>query len=717
MNDSDVENTLKNGIELRNQIQEETELAISLKYQPQEIFFNEKALIILTDIHIPDDIKIGLSFGYKFVFPYVSKEDNFFKILSQIDKTIDDALPEARTRECSIEIGRILQNRQSLQYDHIKRWLIFLSHRILEFFNKHPSIFATRSDKGGHTVVMNVEDYDFKLAQHLNCPCYTKIDFDPTDYLIQKEKIIVEELSKIPQIQLLLNSASFTPECLTLPQFYGLPKIHKKDCPLRPITPTIGAPGYYTSKILLIILKKIFPRTDFHIKDSFTFVKFIQDANIEPNDVLVSFDVVSMYTNIPFNLTHQILSNKKDCVERFFGINSDMFETLINFTLKECMFFTALEDTYKQNDGLPMGSCLSPLIARIVMDEVAHMLLQKIPQIKFIKIFVDDTIAVVNNKYVDSSLDTLNQFLPGQMTFTKELEIHQCINFLNVTLIREDHYIKINWYKKGFASGRLLNYFSSHKRTTILNTAISFIENVLFISDGEFFNNNKNMVIETLRENSFPESLIMILMNSHYTLMKPIIRRDMNTDDQPNNIIFNVDNHSIQSKYAIYPQAICENRNIKEVLHKMKYEHKILTESTKNTKQNFITTRKTKIPLEKRGNLILFSKCLCGKKLCVTKTLNNENGIGGAKRIITKTFQCTDTAHAYKKVKLIRGLSYNSQTNYLLKYIQWMCRYKLDHFHSKYEFPTPFLANLLNNIKNPYKFLTKKNPKNIVSLN
>lgn len=48
------------------------------------------------------------------------------------------------------------------------------------------------------------------------------------------------------------------------------------------------------------------------------------------------------------------------------------------------------------------------------------------------------------------------------------------------------------------------------------------MKTLLNLSDGEFINSNREIAIMTLRENSFPESDIMCLINSHYTLMPRI---------------------------------------------------------------------------------------------------------------------------------------------------------------------------------------------------
>lgn len=126
-------------------------------------------------------------------------------------------------------------------------------------------------------------------------------------------------------------------------------------------------------------------------------------------------------------------------------------------------------------------------MARIMMDEVANLLITKMPEISFIRIFVDDTIAAMHPSKIDQAMAILNSFRPNQIKFTKEEENDGLINFLNTTLKRHGNKIITKWYKKSFASGRLLNYMSSHKRTIILGTAIHFIKTVLILSDPMFF--------------------------------------------------------------------------------------------------------------------------------------------------------------------------------------------------------------------------------------
>lgn len=625
--------------------QETMERKIELEHRPLGAYFNKDALVILTQTTIPEDIEIALSFGYKFQFPHYCSDKNMQEILAQIQMTIDEALPENRKLEASIGIHQILKSRDPIQHDDNIRWMKFISNRTASFLMNHPDIFATKSDKGGHTVVIDAADYDVKLASLLSDNNYTELDHNPLQGLIETETHFIETLAQNDKTKDLFEHLPlFEPNTLCLPKFYGLPKIHKKDTPLRPITSTIGSPGYLLAKIFDKMLKQIFPRSDYHIKDSFEFAEYIQNVTIKETDILVSFDVVSMFSSIPFELVKDIILNQSDDFLNCFSIERSFLEEMLEFLLRDCMVFSALDKTYKQVDGLPMGSCISPTIARLAMDRVINSLMVKIPSITFIKVFVDDTVAAINKQLVDEALQTLNNFRLGKIKFTIEHENTESktINFLNVTLRRSQNKIVTNWFRKSFASGRLLNFYSSHKRTTVMQTAIHFIETVLLLSDPRYFNDNKRIVIKTLRDNSFPETTIMTLMNSIYTYMRPLKNAwtlnsesaklipypplvpqtpvGQSQDNEPLSQKTIGNNGDEKSGYVIFPHAICKGRKIKKVLCDFKWPKVILADSVRNTKVNSISSRKTITPIAERKNLILISNCKCKKKYRVVKT-------------------------------------------------------------------------------------------------
>ena len=91
---------------------------------------------------------------------------------------------------------------------------------------------------------------------------------------------------------------------------YGLPKLHKNNIPLRPIVSTVGSPTYKLSKFLSNILTNILGNTEHHFKDSGDFHNFIKYKTIPKNYTLISFDVVSLYTNISTGLAVNVIKEK-----------------------------------------------------------------------------------------------------------------------------------------------------------------------------------------------------------------------------------------------------------------------------------------------------------------------------------------------------------------------------------------------------------------------
>ena len=64
------------------------------------------------------------------------------------------------------------------------------------------------------------------------------------------------------------------------PLFYGLPKIHKPDVPLRPIASFIHSRSYHLSKHLVTILSPLVGQTDSNIQNSSDFAEFITSQTL-----------------------------------------------------------------------------------------------------------------------------------------------------------------------------------------------------------------------------------------------------------------------------------------------------------------------------------------------------------------------------------------------------------------------------------------------------
>jgi hypothetical protein len=75
---------------------------------------------------------------------------------------------------------------------------------------------------------------------------------------------------------------------------------------------TIGSPTYELAKHVAKIPSPLVGHTDSFIKDSNEFINIIKNEKVRPQDTLISFDVVSLFTKIPLDEAIQIVKEVTD---------------------------------------------------------------------------------------------------------------------------------------------------------------------------------------------------------------------------------------------------------------------------------------------------------------------------------------------------------------------------------------------------------------------
>ena len=167
--------------------------------------------------------------------------------------------------------------------------------------------------------------------------------------------------------------------------------------PLRPIVSSIDTYNYKLAQYLGSLFSPHIP-SNFTTKDSFTFIEEIKQLNTY-GKFLISFDVTSLFTNIPLEETiniaiHTIFENYPN----------------IKFTRKELqkLFKIATSEThfifnneiYDQIDGVSMGSPLAPILANLFMGYHEKDWIEKAQVAKptFYKRYVDDIFAVFESE-------------------------------------------------------------------------------------------------------------------------------------------------------------------------------------------------------------------------------------------------------------------------------------------------------------------------------
>lgn len=118
------------------------------------------------------------------------------------------------------------------------------------------------------------------------------------------------------------------------------------------------------------VLSDIFGREDLHLRNSLEAKKVVDEVQVKEGEVLVSFDVISMFTNIPLELAKRIIRKRWREVKIAYGIAPELLDGILDFLLRECATFVYKERTYRQIRGLAMGSPMSPFLAQVVMTDL-----------------------------------------------------------------------------------------------------------------------------------------------------------------------------------------------------------------------------------------------------------------------------------------------------------------------------------------------------------
>ena len=91
------------------------------------------------------------------------------------------------------------------------------------------------------------------------------------------------------------------------PRFYGEPKTHKPGVPIRPAVIYSGSLLHSLNRNIDNIVKAYVKDQNNNAKNSATFSNYIRNVPIENKEIIVSFDVTFLYTNIPIIDTLNII--------------------------------------------------------------------------------------------------------------------------------------------------------------------------------------------------------------------------------------------------------------------------------------------------------------------------------------------------------------------------------------------------------------------------
>ena len=217
---------------------------------------------------------------------------------------------------------------------------------------------------------------------------------------------------------------------------YGLFKIHKGTTingpvpPFLPILSAIGTCSYNIAKICVPTLKQ-FSINEYTTKDSFSFCKEILDQ--DPGLYVVSLDIQSLFINITLDETINICldlvfrekKKVKDMLKRH-------FKQLLTLSVKSSCFRVNVV-SYKQVDGVAMGSPLTPTLTNLFLVYYEHKLLENCPLQfwpKYYCRYIDDIFFMFENRdHVKKFLKHMNSCYPNFSLLVKKNPIMKFLSW------------------------------------------------------------------------------------------------------------------------------------------------------------------------------------------------------------------------------------------------------------------------------------------------
>ena len=266
----------------------------------------------------------------------------------------------------------------------------------------------------------------------------------------------------------------------------------------------------------------------------------LKNCCLSSEDTLISFDVTSLYTNVPVKESIEICADLLFKRIDFKSLDKETFIVLAELACCNVIFSTH-QGYYIQKDGLAMGSPPAPHLANGWLSQFDNVIRDN--SVLYER-YMDDVLTVVRKDRVNERLTHINNLHP-YLHFTHELEDEGSIAFLDMLIKNQNGNLSSSWYRKPTDTGLTLNYHALAPLKYKKSVVSSFIYRIYRASSNwKNFHDGLNSAIETLYNNQYPDSFIM-------PIIKRVIEKLVCPDDENDEM-----NDSVNESVT---ESICES--------------------------------------------------------------------------------------------------------------------------------------------------------------
>jgi hypothetical protein len=321
----------------------------------------------------------------------------------------------------------------------------------LKLLQDRKDLKVCMTDKNLGPALLSTDQYIKLVKSHLNTTTYRKCQINSHSnedtYVRLVRAKVMAFASKVQS-----NFPRKSPNIIThdiknkrLNLLYGNPKIHKIPLKIRPIVSNSNGLTNGLSIWINEYMKKYMTNQKTYLRDSDQLVDILKSTTVEPNDTIITFDVISMYTSL--QIQHVL-----ETIRQY--LPNDYFHQILTEGLEIIMknnYFTFLNEIYLQLDGTAMGTPVAPVFASLFCGiiEIKKLLVEFSRHIKLYKRFIDDGFAIWNfhdkPKSFDAFISRFSQL--SKLEFTYEIHPNSA-PFLDLEIYRGEVYYETRTYQK-----------------------------------------------------------------------------------------------------------------------------------------------------------------------------------------------------------------------------------------------------------------------------
>ena len=334
------------------------------------------------------------------------------------------------------------------------------------------------ADKGVALVLMDKPDYITKAQDLLNDKkTYKEISTDPTNKWKTKLISLLKKIKADGGIEEQLYKKMY-PTGAVAPKFYGLPKIHKGDIPLRPSVSSRGSISYEVAKELSRILRPLVGKSPHHIKNTGDFVQQVRGIILQPTECITSYDVSALFNSVPIESAITIIRKKLELDPELHlrtTMKVEHVTSLLEFCLKTT-YFQFQGRFYEQLHGAAMGSPISPIVANLYMEDFETKAISSsaVHPPSTWKRFVDDTFVVIESSRKEEFLHHINNLDPNIQFTTEDAKPDGSLPFLDTLIQKQpDNFLSTSVYRKPTHTDLYLQWNGHHHlsaKYSVINT-------------------------------------------------------------------------------------------------------------------------------------------------------------------------------------------------------------------------------------------------------